>query len=210
MSICSERTRTVTATVVGCAVVLATVAHASAQSLGDVARAEEARRKTVTSAGKVYTNDRLRPDPTTRSQPATPPAAAASASPAPSSSTPKAGEGTKAGEGAPKAGEGPAKDGQPQAGAKDEAAWRSRIKAARESLDRSKVMADALQSRINGLNADFTARDDPAQRNLITADLQRALAELDRTKKDIEQQTKAIAQIQDEGRRAGVPAGWLR
>ena len=39
-----------------------------------VARAEEARRKTVTSAGKVYTNDRLRPDPTTRSQPATPPA----------------------------------------------------------------------------------------------------------------------------------------
>ncbi len=196
MTICSERTRAVTRALIRYAVVLVTVAHASAQSLGDIARAEEERRKTVKSAGKVYTNDRLRPDPTTPSQPV-PPSPAAGTTPAPSDASAKAGDGAT-------------KDGQAQTGAKDEATWRGRIKAARESLERSKVMADALQSRINGLNADFTARDDPAQRNVIASDLQRALAELERTKKDVDQQTKAIAQIQDEGRRAGVPAGWLR
>lgn len=197
MTICSERTRAVTRALIQCAAVLMTVAYASAQSLGDVARAEEERRKTVKSAGKVYTNDRLRPDPTTPSQPVPLPSPAAGATPAPADSSAKAGDGAT-------------QAGPAQNGAKDEATWRGRIKAARESLDRSKVMADALQSRINGLNADFTARDDPAQRDVIASDLQRALAELERTKKDIDQQTKAIAQIQDEGRRAGVPAGWLR
>ena len=40
------------------------VAHAAAaQSLGDVARKEEERRKTVKSSGKVYTNDKLKPAP---------------------------------------------------------------------------------------------------------------------------------------------------
>jgi hypothetical protein len=39
---------------------------------------------------------------------------------------------------------------------------------------------------------------------------QRSLAELDRLKIEILQHTKAIADIQEEARRAGVPAGWLR
>src|SRR6187431_2672309 len=37
---------------------------AAAQSLGDVAKKEEQRRKTVKSSGKVYTNDELKRDPT--------------------------------------------------------------------------------------------------------------------------------------------------
>src|SRR4026209_2320669 len=37
---------------------------ASAQSLGDVAKKEEQRRRTVKSSGKVYTNDELKRDPT--------------------------------------------------------------------------------------------------------------------------------------------------
>jgi hypothetical protein len=194
MTICSERAQAVTRVLIGCAIVLAAVAHVSAQGLGEVARAEEERRKTVKSAGKVYTNDRLRPDPTTPSQPAPLPQSSTSPAPAPADPAPKAGD---AGQGARPA-------------AKDEATWRDRIKVARENLERTKIMADALQSRINALNADFTARDDPAQRGVIASNLQRALGELDRTKKEIETQNKAIAQIQDEGRRAGVPAGWLR
>ena len=70
--------------------------------------------------------------------------------------------------------------------------------------------AEALQSRINGLSADFTARDDPAQRAVVGADWQKSLDELERVKKEIQQHTKALADIQEEGRRAGVPAGWLR
>jgi hypothetical protein len=72
------------------------------------------------------------------------------------------------------------------------------------------MFAEALQSRVNGLTADFTARDDPAQRAVVANDRQKALAELDRVKNDIVQQTKAIADIQEEARRAGVPPGWLR
>ena len=72
------------------------------------------------------------------------------------------------------------------------------------------MFAEALQSRINGLTTDFTARDDPAQRAVVANDRQKALAELDRVKNDITQQTKAIADIQEEARRAGVPPGWLR
>jgi nucleotide-binding universal stress UspA family protein len=84
------------------------------------------------------------------------------------------------------------------------------MQGARDALQRAEVFAEALQSRINGLTADFTARDDPAQRSAVGVDRQKALAELDRAKNEIVQQTKAIADIQEEARKAGVPPGWLR
>ena len=67
-----------------------------------------------------------------------------------------------------------------------------------------------LQSRINALTTDFVNRDDPAQRNAIAAERQKSLAELDRVKQEIVDQQKAISAIQDDARRAGVPAGWVR
>jgi hypothetical protein len=67
-----------------------------------------------------------------------------------------------------------------------------------------------LQSRINALTTDFSARSDPAQRAQIGNDRQKALTELDRVKKEIAANTKAIADIQEEARKAGVPAGWVR
>ena len=67
-----------------------------------------------------------------------------------------------------------------------------------------------LNITFNGLSADFSAKDDPIQRNQISADRQKALAELDRVRKEIDDHTKAIADIREEGRKAGVPAAWLR
>ncbi len=84
------------------------------------------------------------------------------------------------------------------------------MQAARQALQRSQILADALQSRINALTSDFTSRDDPAQRDLVAADRQKALAELERVKNEIAQNTKAIEDLQTEARRAGVPPGWLR
>jgi hypothetical protein len=81
---------------------------------------------------------------------------------------------------------------------------------ARSQLDRLKMFAEALQSRINALQTDFVNRDDPAQKAVIDADRTKALAELERTKKDIDDATKKIAGIEDEARKAGVPVGWLR
>ena len=77
-------------------------------------------------------------------------------------------------------------------------------------MSRAQIFAEALQSRINALATDFVNRDDPAQRNAIAAERQKALAELDRVKQETVDHQKAISAIQDEARRAGVPAGWVR
>ena len=174
--------------VLGCSV-------SSAQSLGDVAKREEARRKNVKTPAKVYTNDDLRGDGSSAA-PAAPAPASASAGSQPAS--PAAAQ--------PKEGDKPA----PEDPKKNEAYWKDRLTKARAELDRAKTFADALQSRINALTTDFAARSDPAQRAQIGNDRQKALAELDRVKKEIEANTKAIADIQEEGRKAGVPAGWVR
>jgi hypothetical protein len=88
--------------------------------------------------------------------------------------------------------------------------WRKRITAARDALSRAQIFAESLQSRINALTTDFVNRDDPAQRNAIAAERQKAVVELDRVKQEIVDHQKAISTIQDDARRAGVPAGWVR
>lgn len=176
---------------------------ASAQTLGDVAKKEEARRKTVKAPAKVYTNDDLRPSDI--SAPPAPVDAPAAAQPAPTpgeQQVPPSPSGVQQ----PEAPKPPAAD-EPK---KDEAYWKGRIAKARDDRDRAQTFADALQSRINALTADFAARADPAQRAQIGNDRNKALAELDRVKKEIEDNTKAIAAIQEDARKAGVPAGWVR
>ena len=183
---------------------------ASAQSLGDVARQEGARRKGVQGSGKVYTNESLHsePPPSTSAesgvaQPSQPasgtPDATAAPKPVADNAKKPADEGKK-----------PASDVKNDEPKKDEAYWKQRIASERDALDRARSFAEALQSRINALATEFTNRDDPAQRGRIATDRQKALAELDRVKQEIEQHTKTIADIQEEGRRAGMPAGWLR
>jgi len=186
----------------GAAAAALLVGVASAQSLGDVARQEESRRKTV-SGGKVYTNQEL--PSVAASSPAPGAQASAAAPPAAGQTTPAAGSAGSS----PSASQPPAADKANEV-KKDEAYWRGRLKTARDAKSRAESFAEALQSRINGLSNDFVNRDDPAQRNAIAADRQKALTELDRVKKEIQQSTKDVADVQEEGRRAGAPAGWLR
>jgi hypothetical protein len=77
-------------------------------------------------------------------------------------------------------------------------------------LQRSQTFADALQNQLNSLATDFVNRDDPIQRAGIAQKRDNVMAELERVKKEIADNTKAIAAIQEEARRAGVPAGWVR
>ena len=93
---------------------------------------------------------------------------------------------------------------------RDQAYWSKRMADLREQLSRDQVYMDALQSRINALTTDFVNRDNPIQRNQIAADRQRALDELARLKKGTEDDRKAIADFEEEARRAAVPPGWLR
>ncbi len=84
------------------------------------------------------------------------------------------------------------------------------MKQAREDLRRNEVFAEALQTRVGALTNDFVGNIDPLHRIKIGEDRQKAIAELDRVKTEIENGKKAILEIEDEARKAGVPPGWLR
>jgi hypothetical protein len=188
------------------AMLLACAAVSGAQGLADVARAEEARRKSVRAPSKTYTNDDLKGDNNGATVASPTPSSAAPASPMPAA-TPAQGAKPAATAAKPD----PAKDAAAQQEPKkDEKYWRDRITAAQQAMARNKVLVDALQSRVNALNTDFVNTDDPAQRAVVAQNRQTALAEMDRVKKDIDTRTKEITAIQEEARKANVPAGWLR
>ena len=177
----------------------ASAAPLAAQSLADVARKEEARRKDIKTPSKVLTNKDLSEVP-----PATAPASSSASSSAPSSSTSDSSSSTPA----PAASEGGAtKDG---AGVKDQKYYSTKMKMLQDTLSRDQVLAEAMQTQINSLTTDFVNRDDPAQRAVIERNRTGAVAELARLKDQIKKDQKAIDDFQEEARRAGVPPGWLR
>ena len=174
--------------------VLLIAAPALAQPpLAEVARKEAARRASISEKSRFYTNDDLaggsrlttgagrRPDP----------------------------EAPVAGPDAAPAAPGGAADGAPGA-ARNEAYWRGRITAARNAGQRAELVTAALQNRVDGLLAELTARDDPAQRAQLERDRAAALSELEATRTEIERLTEEIAAIREEAHRAGALAGWLR
>jgi hypothetical protein len=165
---------------------------AGAQSLADVARQENERRKVVKDPAKTFTNEDLPNAPASSSpratEPSTEPAAASAAGDAKSDASKE-----------------PA-----AAPVKDQKYWAARMKALRDSLAQNQVLSDAMQSHINGLSTDFVNRDDPAQRAVIAGDKQKALDESARLKQAIVDNTKAIADLEEEARKANVPPGWLR
>jgi hypothetical protein len=163
-------------------------ASATPPTLAEVAKTEEARRKSVQKPAKVYTNNSLKPDIS--------PSRPAAAPPPPSTTVPEINL--------------PGGTAGPADTSRDQAYWSGRISTARAALDRSRIFADSLQSRINALTTDFVNRDDPVQKAKIEADRKTALAELDKVKLEIVAQEKEIQAIEDEARKAGVPSGWLR
>jgi hypothetical protein len=180
-------------------------ATASAQSLADVAKQESDRRKTMTGAGKTYSDKDLKPVPPA---PVQPDAAATGDKPA-------GGSASAADAAAPDKAGADAKTPAPSAkddksAVKDEAYWSKRMAALREQLDRDETYLSAIQNRIDSLTTDFVNRDDPAQRGQIASDRDKALAELERLRKAVEEDRRAIPALEEEARREGVPAGWLR
>ena len=168
-----------------------------AVSLGQVAEKEAARRKAVAASGqhvKVLTTDDVKKAEPPATADTTPAADAASKADATGTATDKA---------EPAPGKPPADE------PKGQEYWQGRMGSAREELRRNETFAEALQSRINALSADFAARDDPYQRAQIADDRQKAMAELDRLTKAIDDNRKQVAQIEEDARRAGIPAGWI-
>jgi hypothetical protein len=169
--------------------------RAQTQSLADVAKKEEERRKSSPQPAKVYTNKDLKAVPAgSPPPPATPDGKDAS-------SSQKAGESKD-----PKDG----KAGDAKDGTKDQKYWGDKMKALREQLERDESFADALQVKINALTTEFVNRDDPVQKSVVEQNRQKAIADLARLTKQIGDDKKAIADLEEEARRASVPPGWLR
>lgn len=172
----------------------------SGQSLAEIARREKARRAAIPEErkSKVYTNDDLRGSggltvgTTQRTSPSPPGAAQGAGGSATGSNTDAGGAGAEAGE------------------VRDETYWRTRMTTAQEARTRAALMASALQNRADGLWAQFTATDDPAQRRIMEGQRNEALAELANTRTELEGLDRDIANIREEARRAGAPPGWLR
>jgi hypothetical protein len=166
----------------------------AAQTLADVARQEQERRKAIKKPAKVLTNQDLRaatgtaPPATTETTPAT-------------GTTPPAADGQK-----------PAADAEkkPEEPAKDQAYWSGRWKDLQTQISRNETFAVALQSRINALANEYTNQGDGVRQQAIAVDRQKTIDELNRVTKQIADDKKAIATLQEDARRAGVPAGWLR
>jgi hypothetical protein len=182
------------------------LAHvASAQSLAGAARQEAERRQTVKPSGKVVTNKDLPAPP--RSSVVVLDVAAPT--------------GAQAGDTEPSAGKDDASSGDKDGAgddakeaAKDEEKgqeyWSAKMKALQDQLRRDRTLADGMQSRINALTTDFVNRADPEQRAVVAAERDAAAEELTRLQKAIVDGAKAIADLEEEARQAGVPAGWLR
>jgi hypothetical protein len=191
------------------AVLTGAVASVRAQSLADVAKKEENRRRTAKNPAKVYTNKDLgaaaagTPD-------AAPDADASASADAKDAADPKAPSATKDGKTADTKDTAKGADDKKSGDTKDQAYWSKRMSGLREALQRDQVYADALQSRINALTTDFVNRDDPAQRAQIGTQRETATNELNRLKKQIEDDKRAVSDAEEEARRSGVPSGWLR
>ena len=170
-----------------------------AQSLADVAKAEAARRKAQRAPTKTYTNETLSGtlQGADVSSPPAPPDAAGNGAPA-----------------KPAAASSAAPDANPNAAAPDEkkteAYWKSRVTALQQSLARNKVLTEAMQSRINALNAEALAVDDPGRHATLQTNLTASAAELQRLKQEGDKQNKDLLAVQEEARRANIPPGWLR
>jgi hypothetical protein len=160
-------------------------------SLADASRREAVRRQFLPHAAQALSNDGLPPPRPVFAAPEEIPPASGGAAGADESSAATADK-DKAGD------------------THDEKWWRDRITGARDAVDHDQMTVDALQSQINGLTADWINRDNPAQKAQLEAQRNRALSELDRMKKQLDADHKAVDAIIDEARRAGVPPGWLR
>ena len=170
---------------------------APSRSLSDVSQRESVRRKMTTKSSLVLTNI---------GQPLEIPLVGATTQPQAAQATDAT---TATTAGASDATTGAKPEAKPEA-KKDEAYWKTRMTEARQAVDRNQAEADKLQSRINVLQRDVVNEDNPMKQSQYRQELQLAMKQLDQTKQQIETGRRAVEAVQEEARRASVPAGWVR
>ena len=190
-------------TVMVAAGLLCVGAAAQAQSLADVARQEQERRKTIKEPARVYTEaDVQKSAPLTTG--AARPAAAADASGAAASGAKDGVAPSAEAKSAEASGE------KEKAAPKDEAGWRERVQQARDELARSRRLLSAMEQQLisMGIQASSAAIagrpvPDPSRQQEATREVERLRAEVDKF-------STALTTIEEQARSSGIPPGWVR
>ena len=155
-----------------------------AQSLGEVAARTNKDRKGAPA--KVYTNDDLdgaRSAPESQGNVSTP------ATSAPSGAAPT-----------------PAPTMDPAQ------RWRRDGKQRRDAVTRSEAKVAAIQARVDALLLDRDPVNvmDPNRLQTLEAVKARALQDLETAKAELSQARQALEDLEEDARKSGIPAGWLR
>jgi hypothetical protein len=150
------------------------------ESLADAARRSRELKKDAGKSGKVFTNDNL---PTQ------------GVSTVGTADAPPAGDAAVATEAAPN----------------DEKTWRERFAKLRDKLAKDQAGLDLLQRELGVV--DLQAYNDPMkalQQNLTRSDINAKTAKIDQMTKQVEADKQAIADAEDQLRKAGGDVGWAR
>jgi hypothetical protein len=181
-------------------VFVASTAHA--QSLADVARQEQERRKTIETPARVYTDADVQ-----KNAPLT--TAAARPQPASDATAADASAKSKADDGANPEGASAAKDASKDA-PKDEAGWRSKVDSAREDLARSRRLLAAMEQQLVGLGIQASSAAIAGQKGPDQAKQQESAREVERLRADVQKYAEALTKLEGDARDKGVPPGWVR
>ncbi len=179
------------------------VATASAQSLADVARKENERRKALGKATKVYTNEDVkstRPLTTAAARPADAASPGSGAGQAGASAGQPGAVGSQATAGAAAAA-GPGAAGAAGASGAAEADSAAKLteqaEALRHQTARDRLALEALHSRMNSLQYQAEQISDPALKARFMADRDAASVEAEALRREIEERNKALTAIEE-------------
>jgi len=183
------------------------VATASAQSLADVARKENERRKALGKATKVYTNEDVkstRPLTTAAARPADAASPGSGAGQAGASAGQAGAGGGQAPGGAAAAGAGAAGAAGASGAAEADSAAKltEQAEALRHQTARDRLALEALHSRMNSLQYQAEQISDPALKARFMADRDAASVEAEALRREIEERNKALTAIEEKLRRA--------
>jgi hypothetical protein len=186
------------------AVLLLVPALATAQSLGEAAAREKAKRDSKrgkSAPAPSYTDEDLKD---------------------PSKPEKKSGEGTASSGGQPEGGTtygqttheaaAEAANAAPSVSAGDEPVWRQRARDQREAVRSAEKAIEDAQSRLNALmlDRDPTNVGDPNRLQTLEVKRNEARSALEGARLNLAAAQKGLQDLEDEARRNSVPPGWLR
>jgi chromosome segregation ATPase len=99
-----------------------------------------------------------------------------------------------------------------RAAAEEEEGWRVRATALRDAISSAEKSIPEIEDRIAGLRNDRNPTNlmDPNREQTRQAEIAKAQAELEAVKAGLETSRQALAALEEEARRKGIPPGWLR